>query len=107
MIVCALSGVVSLVCAGQTHFAPGNKCTRLQAVGLRGRAIRCSIILATLRSIGQVCGGVKSILEEKRMDIFGNLGPTELLVILGICGMCLLPILVGGVAVVIVLISRR
>jgi hypothetical protein len=41
------------------------------------------------------------------MDIFGNLGPMELLVILGICGMCLLPILVGGVAVVIVLISRR
>jgi hypothetical protein len=41
------------------------------------------------------------------MDGLGNFGPTELLVILGICGMCLLPILVGGVALVIVLISRR
>jgi hypothetical protein len=77
-------------------------------MGLRESTIRCSITLATPRSIGQVCGGVKFIgLEEKRMDIFGNLGPTEILVILGICGMCLLPVLVGGIAVVVVLISRR
>lgn len=41
------------------------------------------------------------------MDGFGNIGITELLVILGVCGLCLLPILVGGIAVVVVLISRR
>lgn len=41
------------------------------------------------------------------MDGFGNLGLVEILVILGICGLCLLPILVGGIAVVIALISRR
>lgn len=41
------------------------------------------------------------------MDGFGNIGLTEMLVILGVCAACLLPVLIGGVAVVIVLISRR
>jgi len=41
------------------------------------------------------------------MGGFGNLGLTEILVILGICGLCLLPVVVGGIAAVIVLISRK
>ena len=41
------------------------------------------------------------------MDGIGNLGLVEILVILGICGLCLLPIVMGGIAVVVVLISRR
>ena len=31
----------------------------------------------------------------------------EILIILGVCGLCVLPIVVGGIAVVVVLISRR
>jgi hypothetical protein len=41
------------------------------------------------------------------MGGFGNLGLTEVLVILGICGLCLLPVVVGGIAVAIVLVSRK
>jgi hypothetical protein len=80
--------------------------TSLQAMGLRGNQVH-SMINSTC-SIWQVHGGVKFVgQEEKRMGGFGNLGLTEILVILGICGLCLLPIVVGGIAVVVVLISRK
>jgi hypothetical protein len=36
-----------------------------------------------------------------------NLGLTELLIILGACAICLLPVLVVGVAAVIIAVGRR
>jgi hypothetical protein len=64
--------------------------------------------LDSARSIWQVYEGVKLIGREgKRMGGFGNLSLTEILIILGICGLCLLPIVLGGIAVVVALVSRK
>jgi hypothetical protein len=37
----------------------------------------------------------------------GNIGPTEILVIVGVCGACLLPLAVGAIAVLIVVLARK
>lgn len=36
-----------------------------------------------------------------------NIGIMELLVIAGVCGLCLLPVVIGAVAVVVVLVTRN
>jgi hypothetical protein len=85
-------------------FSLGQVCRRWACA----RAQFVVVLSLTLRSIEQVHGSVKFIGRGgKRMGGFGNLGLTEILVILGICGLCLLPIAVGGIAAVIVLISRK
>jgi hypothetical protein len=41
------------------------------------------------------------------MGDFGNIGLVEVLVILSVCGLCLLPIVIGGIAAVVVLVARK
>ena len=36
----------------------------------------------------------------------GTMGPMEILVIAAICGVCLLPIVIGGIVVVIIALTR-
>jgi hypothetical protein len=41
------------------------------------------------------------------METFGSVGLMEILTVLGVCGLCLLPIAIGGVAAVVILVTRK